>query len=75
MDFGQTTTTTEARGLISMVWYYSDMWPKRSCLLAHLIKADSVPKDRKVLWNDALERSFKEIKCMVSSEMLLSCPE
>ena len=27
------------------------------------------------LWNDALESSFKELKCMVSAEMLLNYPD
>ena len=32
------------------------------------------PEDRKLLWNDALESSFKELKSMVSAETLLSYP-
>ena len=47
------------------------MWPSQSHVLAPLIDTSSVPKGRKILWNDALESSFKELKCMVSAETLL----
>ena len=48
------------------------MWPRRSCILALLTEADSVPKGGKILWDDALEDSFKELKRVVSAETLLS---
>ena len=47
----------------------------RSHVLAPLTEADSGPKVRKMLWNDALEISFKELKRMVSAETLLSYPD
>ena len=50
------------------------MWTRRSHILAPLTEAASVPKGRKIFWNDALEISFKELKCMVSVEILLSYP-
>ena len=37
-----------------------------------LTVADSGPKGRKILWNDALEFCFKELNNMVSFETLLS---
>ena len=37
--------------------------------------AASVPKGRKILWNDALEISFKELKLMVFAGTLLSDPD
>ena len=37
-----------------------------------LIGADYGPKGRKKLWNDALEESSKELKCMISEETLLN---
>ena len=43
-------------------------------MLAPLTETASGPKGRKILFNDALEYSFKEIKCMVSFETLLSYP-
>ena len=75
MDLGQPDTTTEERALIGMVQYYRDMWPRRSHVLAPLTEAASSPKGRKILWNDALESSFKELKCMVSKEIMLSYPD
>ena len=51
------------------------MWPRRSHVLDPLTEAARVPKGRKILWNDALEISFKEMKCMVSAETLLSYPD
>ena len=59
MDLGRPATTTEAQALIGMVHYYKDMWPRRSHTLAPLIEAARGPKGRKILWNDALESSFK----------------
>ena len=50
------------------------MWPRRSHILAPLAEADSRLKGRNILWNDALEISFKELKRMVSVETLLSYP-
>ena len=47
------------------------MWPRRSHILYPLTEAPSVPKGRKILWNDELERSFKELKRTVSTDMLL----
>ena len=75
MDLGWPATTTEARALIGMVQYYMEMWPRRSHILAPLTEAASVPKGRQILWNDALESSFKELKRMVSAETLLRCPD
>ena len=51
------------------------MCPRRSHLLAPLTEADIGPKGKKILWNDALEDSFKEIKCMVSAETLSIYPD
>ena len=74
MDIGRPPKIYEYRALKGMVQYYRDMLPRRSHLLAHLTEAASGPKGRKILWNDALETSFKEIKRMVSDETLLSYP-
>ena len=74
MDPRRPATTTEARDLIFMVQYYRGMCPRRSRVLAPLKDSDSGPKGRKILWNDALENSFKKLKRMVSSETLVSYP-
>ena len=66
------STATEAQALIGMVQYYRDVWPRRLHLLAPLIEEASVPKGKKILWNETLKISFKELKSMVSAETLLS---
>ena len=68
MVIGRPSTTTEARNLTGMVQIYRDMCPRQSHVLAPLTEAASGPKGRKILWNDALESSFKELKRMVSTE-------
>ena len=72
MDLGRQSNTTEARLLIVMVQYYRDMCPRGSHVLAPLTVAASDPKVRKILWNDALESFFKEMKRIVSAKNLLS---
>ena len=74
MDLSQPSTNNEAKALIGIVQYYRDMWPRQSYLLATLTEANSSPKRRKILWNDALEISFKILKRMVSVETLLRYP-
>ena len=74
MDIGRPYTTTEARALIGMVQYYRYMLPRRSHVLAPLTEASSCPKGRTILWNDALQISFKELNRMVSAETLISYP-
>ena len=72
MDLRRPSTTTEERAIIGMVQYCRDMWTRQSHILAPLTEADSGPKGKKILWNDALERSFRELKRMVYVETLLS---
>ena len=43
-------------------------------MLAPLIDMTSGPEGRKILWNDALESSFKELKRVVYAKMVLSYP-
>ena len=74
MDLGRPDTTTEEQALISMVNYYRYMCPRRSHVLDTLTEAASGYKCRRMLCNNALESSFKEIKRMVSAETLLSYP-
>ena len=74
MNIGIPATTTEARERIFIVHYYMDMRTRRSHVLDPLTEAASGPKGIKILRNDALEISFKELKYMVSAEKLLSYP-
>ena len=75
MDIGRPSTTTEAQVLIGMVQYYRDMCSRWSHILSPLTEAYSGPKGRKILWNDALESSFKVLKRMVSAETMISDPD
>ena len=58
-----------------MVQYYRDMWTGRSHVLAPLTDSDNGPKGKNILWNEALESFFKQLKRMVSAETLLSYPD
>ena len=51
------------------------MCTRQSYLLAPLTEAAIIPKGRKMLWNDALESYFNELKRIVASETLLSYPD
>ena len=57
-----------------MVHYYRDIRTRRSHILAPLTEAYSGLKGRQLLWNYALEYSFKEPKIIVSVENLLGYP-
>ena len=72
IDLDRPSATTKVRELIGMFQYYRDMWPRRSHILAPLTEAARGPKGRTIFWNEALEIYFKELKCMVSLETLLS---
>ena len=48
------------------------MCPMRYYILSPLTEAAISPKGRKILWNDALEDYFKELKHMVFKKNLLS---
>ena len=65
---------TETQVLIGMIYYYRNIWPMRSHTLDPLTEAASVPNGRNILWNDAFEDPFKELKRMVSDETMLSYP-
>ena len=70
MEIRQPATTTEA-----IVFVGRNICPRRTHILAPLIKVDIGPKGRKKLCNDALESSFKELKRMISAETLISDPD
>ena len=71
MDLGRTNTNTETWALIGMIEYYRDLCPRQYHVLDPTKDEVRRPKCRKIIWNEALEESFKEIKRMVSSETLL----
>ena len=65
----------EARALIDMFHYYRYMWSSWSHILSPLKEATSGPKGVKLIRNDKIEDSFKEIKYVVSADTLLNCPD
>ena len=75
MDLGRPTTMTEAQELVGVVYYYRDMWTRWSLILSPIPEAARDPKVRKIIFNDALEDSFKELTHMVSTEILVSYPD
>ena len=72
MDPRRPATTTEAQSLICIVYYYRDMCPMCWNILTPLIDAVRGPKGRKIVWNYSLEDYFKEIKHMISYDMLFN---
>ena len=75
MDIGRPTNMNEAQVFIGMVQYWRGMWARRFHILAPLTEANIGPKGKKILWNDTPEDSFKELKCVVTSETLFSYPD
>ena len=75
MDLRRPATTTEARALLLMVQYYRDMWPRRSHISAPMTEASRGRKGRRILWNGALESSFKELNSMSCDHTILSYPD
>ena len=61
--------------IIDIVHYYRDVWPGRSDILTPMTEEGCGTKGIKIIWNDALEDFFKELKCMVSAENLLNYPD
>ena len=51
------------------------MWPRWYHILSPLKDVSRNPKYRKILWNEALEDSFRELNCRVSDETLLRYPD
>ena len=49
------------------------MWTSWPHIFSPMSEAASGQKSRKILWNDSLEISFKELKCMISVKTLFSC--
>ena len=54
MDIRRQPTTSEAWSLIGMMHYYSEMWPRRSHVLALLTESASSREGRNLFCNDAL---------------------
>jgi len=67
------STKRQLRRFLGMVNYYRDMWQKRSHILAPLTKLTS--NKAKFVWEEEQQKSFKEIKRVISREVMLSFPD
>ena len=63
----------QLRHFLGMVNYYRDMWRRRSHLLAPL--SSLVSKKTKWKWTEECQRSFEEMKRVMSKETLLAFPD
>ena len=72
VDIGRPNMTTEERVYIGKFQYYRDIWPRGSFVFSPLSKVSSGLKGRILLCKYALEESFTELKCMVSTDNSLN---
>jgi hypothetical protein len=66
------TTHRELRQFIGMVFFYCEMWVRCSSLLAPLTSMTS--KNVKFVWTDVHQKSFEDIKKIISREVILIFP-
>ena len=66
------TNTKQVRKFIGMVNFYHDMWRTRSHLLAPLTRL--VSNNVKFTWTDVEQKSFEDIKRVLSRQTLLAYP-
>ena len=67
------TTRKQLRRFIGLVNFYRDMWQKRSELLAPL--TDLTSKNVPFKWTDMHQDAFKEVKCSICENVMLSYPD
>ena len=69
-------TLTELRRFIGMVNFYRPMFQKRAHILAPLTGLTKVkPQAFKSLWKEEQEKAFKEVKSVISRDVLLRYPD
>ena len=68
-----TKTCKQLLQFIGMINFYSDMWQKRSELLAPLTALTS--KNVKYYWKDKHQKCFDAIKSVIGHEVLLAYPD
>ena len=68
---------TQMRAFIGCVNYYRDMWPKRSHILAPLTDhiGSNRTKTAPIIWNKEMEKAFKQMKVMLSTQVMTSYPD
>ena len=67
------TTKRQLRDFLGMINYYHDMWQGRSHILARLTAMCSAKA--KYVWGDKEQKTFKDIKAIMSQETLLAFPD
>lgn len=66
------TNKKELCSFLGLVGYYQDMWPRKSHVLAPL--TNQVGK-KQFKWGPEQDKAFKEMKAIVSADMLLTYPD
>ena len=74
MDIRKPTTTIEVWGLIRKAQHYREIWIQILHVLGPLTKVASRAIVSKILQNNNLEVSFKDINQMVSDKILTNHP-
>jgi len=65
------TNIKQLRGVIGLVNYYKDLWPRR----AHTLKPLTDMTGKKSFqWTDEMDKSFEEVKKLVSADALCTYP-
>ena len=72
-NIAEPKTKKQLRSFIGVVNYYRDMWIRRSHVLAPLAKLTS--KNAKWSWGPEQQKSFKDMKKIISKEVLLAYPD
>ena len=57
-----------------MITYYRGMWPRHSNRLAPFTNLSGLPKKSKIVWNDELSKSFKQVRAVIVQDALMAYP-
>ncbi|EJK68823.1 hypothetical protein THAOC_09967 [Thalassiosira oceanica] len=58
-----------------MVTYYREMWPRRAHVLKPLTDLTGLPKKSKIDWTPEMDVAFKQMKAIISEDVLLAYPD
>ena len=68
-------TKTEVRSFIGLTGFYRDYIPNYSIIAAALTDMTKKGQPRPVIWNDAAEMAFRDLKLYISSKPILHLPD
>jgi hypothetical protein len=72
------TTLQLLHGFVGMVYYYRDMWPHRSDILAPLTAKTGAPqkgeKSSPFVWTPKMQQAFDEMKALMAADVLCAYP-